>query len=40
MHIYGIQKESNNDPIFKAAKQTHVKNRLLAYVGEGKGEMI
>ena len=38
--IYGIQKDSNDDPICKTAKETDVKNRLLDYVGEGKGETI
>ena len=40
MHIYGIQKDGNDDPICKTAKETDVKNRLLDSVGEGKGEMI
>ena len=35
MHIYGIQKDDNNDPVCKAARDTNVKNRLLNYVGEG-----
>ena len=39
-HIYGIQKDGNDDPICKTAKETHVKNRLLDYVGEGEGGMI
>ena len=38
MHIYGIQKDGNNDPICK--RHTDVKNRLLDYVGEGEGGMI
>ena len=39
-HIYGIQKDGK-DAICKAAKETQdVKNRLLDYVGEGKGGMI
>ena len=29
MHIYGIQKDGNNDPISKTAKETDIKNRLL-----------
>ena len=36
MLIYGIQKDDNNDPVCKAARDTNVKNRLLNYVGEGK----
>ena len=39
-HIYGIQKDSNDDPMCKAAKETDVKKRLLDYVGEGKGVII
>ena len=35
MHIYGIQKDSNDDPICKAARDTDVKNRLKDFVGEG-----
>ena len=41
MHIYGIQKDGNDDPIWKTAKETHdIKNRLLDSVGEGKGGMV
>ena len=39
-HIYGIQKDGNDDPICETAKETHVKNRLLDSVGEGEGGMI
>ena len=39
-HIYGIQKDGNDDPICEIAKETDVKNRLLDSVGEGEGEMI
>ena len=39
-HIYGIQKDGNNDPICKIAKETDVKNRFLDAVGEGEGGMI
>ena len=39
-HIYGIQKDDNNDPIYETEKETDVKNRLLDSVGEGKGGMI
>ena len=39
-HTYGIQKDSNGDPICKTAKETDVKNRLLASVGEGESGMI
>ena len=40
MYIYGIQKDGNNDPICKAARDTDIKNRLLDSVGEGEGGMI
>ena len=40
MHIYGIQKDGNDDPICKTARDADVKNRLLDSVGEGEGEMI
>ena len=41
-HIYGIQKDDNNDPICETAKETQidVKNRLLDSVAEGEGGMI
>ena len=34
MHIYGIQKDGNDDPICTTAKNTGVKKRLLDSVGE------
>ena len=40
MHIYGIQKDGNDDPKCETAKETDVKNRLFDSVGEGKGGMI
>ena len=40
MHICGIQKDGNDDPICETARDTDVKNRLLDYVGEGEGGMI
>ena len=40
-HIYGIQKDGNDDPIYKTARETQMlKNRLLDSVGEGEGGMI
>ena len=40
-HIYGIQKDGNDDPICENSKiDTDVKNRLLDCVGEGEGGMI
>ena len=40
MHIYGIQKDGNDDPIWETTKETDIKNRLLDSVGEGECEMI
>ena len=41
MHVYGIQKDGNNDPYTRdSERDTQVKNRLLDSVGEGEGEMI
>ena len=39
-HIYGIQKDANDNPICKTEKETHVQNRLLDSVGEGEGGMF
>ena len=40
MHINGIQKDGNDNPICKIARDTDVKNRLLDSVGEGEDEVI
>ena len=40
MHIYGIQKDGNDDLICKTAGDTDVKNRLLDSMGEGKSRKI
>ena len=40
MHVYGIQKDGNDDPICETAKDTDIKNRLLDSVGEGEGGTI
>ena len=40
MHINGIQKDGNDNPICKIARDTDVKNRLLDSVGEGEGGVI
>ena len=37
MHIYGIQKDGNDNPVCKTEKD--VQNSLLDSVGEGKGGM-
>ena len=39
-HIYGIQKDGNDNPICETARDTDVKNRLWDSVGEGEGGMI
>ena len=41
-HIYGIQKDDSNDPIYMQGRKRDidVKNRLLDSVGEGEGGMI
>ena len=38
IHIYGILKDGNDDPLCETAKETQ--NRLLDSVGEGEGGMI
>ena len=40
MHIYGIQKDGNDDTVCETAKETDVQNSLLDSVGEGKGGMM
>ena len=40
MHIYGIQKDGNDDPVCETERDADVKNRILDSVGEGKGGMI
>ena len=39
-HIYGIQKDGNDNPMCKTARDTDIKNRILDSVGEGEGGMI
>ena len=39
-HIYGIQKDGNDNPVCETAKDTDVKNSLLDSVGDGEGGMI
>ena len=39
-HIYGIQKDGNDDPICETAKEIDIKNRLLDSVGEDEGGII
>ena len=40
MHIYGIKKDGNDNPICKTERDTDVQNRLSDSVGEGKGGMF
>ena len=42
MHMYGNQKDSNDNPICKTIckRDTDIKNRPLDYAGEDKGGMI
>ena len=40
MHIYGIQKDGNDNLECETAKETDVQNSLLDSVGEGEGGMI
>ena len=40
MHIYGIQKDGNDDTVCETAKEIDVQNSLLDSVGEGKGGMM
>ena len=39
-HVYGIQKDGDNDPICETARDTDIKNRLWDSVGEGEGGMV
>ena len=40
-HIYGIQRDGTDDPIYRAAKgDADIKDRFLNTAGEGKGGMI
>ena len=39
-HIYGIQKDGNDNPVCETAKETDVQNSLMDSVGEGEGGKI
>ena len=39
-HVYGIQKDGNDDPICETPKDTDVQNSLLDSEGKGEGGMI
>ena len=40
MHIHGIYKDSNENPICKTAKETQMYRTVFWTVGEGEGGMI
>ena len=40
MHIYGIQKDDNNNPVYETAKETLMYGSLMDSVGEGEGGKI
>ena len=40
MHIYGIQKDGNTDPIYETTKETQIKRTDFWTLGEGEGRMI
>ena len=39
-HIYGIQKDGNDDPVCKIAKETQMYRTVFWTLGEGEGGMI
>ena len=39
-HIYGIQKDGNDNLVCETARDTDVQNSLLDSVGDGEGGMI
>ena len=39
MHIYGIQKDSTDEPVFKAAMEMQTREKTCVYKGEEEGEM-
>ena len=39
-HMYGIQKDGNNNPVYETAKETLMYRTVLDSVGEGEGGMI
>ena len=40
-HMYGIQKDGNDNPVFKTAKETQMYRTVFwTLMGEGKGGMI
>ena len=39
-HIYGIQKDGNNNPVYETAKETLMYRSLMDSVGEAEGGKI
>ena len=39
-HIYGIQKDGNNNPVYESAKETLMYRTVFWTLGEGEGGMI
>ena len=39
-HVYGIQKDGNDDPICETAKETQMETTNFWTLGEGEGGMI
>ena len=39
-HIYGIEKDGNNNPVYGAAKETLMYRTVFWILGEGEGGMI
>ena len=40
MHVYGIQKDGNDNPICETEKKTHCIEQYFGLCGEGEGGMI
>ena len=40
MHIYGIQKDGNDNPVCETAKKTQMYRTVFWTLGEGEGGMI
>ena len=39
-HIFGIQKDGNDNPVYKTAKETQMYRTVFWTLGEGEGGMI
>ena len=40
MHIYGIQKDGNDNPVYETAKETQMYRTVFWTLGEGEGQLI